>query len=186
MKNIPIVILHGWNLSSQKFTPLVDALSDIGFKVLCPDLPGFGKSSKPFKALTLDDYQAFVLDYLINNSVSQANFICHSFGGRIAIKLAVSHPEKINKLILSGVPGLPPVPKFRVIFFLISAKIGKIIFSLPFLSLFRNILQKILYKLAGASDFYHTDQSLKQTFQNVVSEKLTLYLSKITVPVYLI
>ncbi|OGG31038.1 hypothetical protein A3I51_00345 [Candidatus Gottesmanbacteria bacterium RIFCSPLOWO2_02_FULL_38_8] len=186
MKKIPFVILHGWNLNSKKFTSLSNSLSKMGYRVYCPDLPGFGKSNKPEKSFKLGDYLFFVVNFLKQNNINKANFICHSFGGRIGIKLAVINPEKINKLILTGVPGIPPVPREKVIFFLLLAKLGKLIFSLPFLSVFKNISQKVLYKLAGASDFYHTDQHLRETFQNVVSEKLTFLLAKITVPTFLI
>ena len=186
MQKFPIVLLHGWNLSSQSFSPLAKKLSRLGYQVYCPDLPGFGKSLIPDKSLNLDDYVSFTVNFLDLNKIKKADFICHSFGGRIAIKFSVKFPEKINILVLSGVPGIPPVPKLKIIFFLLLAKIGKLFFEFPFFSRYKNLSQKILYRLAGADDFYHTRQVLRETFQNVVNEKLTAFLEKISVPTYLI
>lgn len=180
METIPFIILHGWNLESKKFKPLTSLLSKKKFMVYCPDLPGFGLSEKPKSALYLDDYVHFVLDYMKKNKIIKANFICHSFGGRIGIKLAACYPEKINKLILTGAPGLVPVPRFKILFFLYLAKFGKLIFTLPLLSFFQSKAQKIIYRLANANDYYHTNVSMRESFQNVVRENLKEYLSLIS------
>jgi len=186
MAKIPIIILHGWNLESKKFSVLTRLLEKNKFRVYCPDLPGFGKSPKPEKPLNLDSYVDFVLRFMEKKKIAEAYFICHSFGGRIGIKLAAFYPEKVNKIILTGTPGLIPVPRLKVLLYLYLAKIGKLIFSIPLLSGLENLAQKIIYKMANASDYYHTDQSLRVTFQNVVAEKLETYLPRIKSPTLLL
>ena len=176
MKEIPLIILHGWDLNSDRFSPLVKALRQKNYLVFCPNLPGFGKMPKPMKSLYLKDYIQFVLKFMADNKFKKAIFICHSFGGRIGIKLAALYPNKIHKLILTGAPGLLPVPQVKVIFFHYLAKIGKLVFSLPGLNLLQNLAQKVIYRMAGASDYYNTDQRMRETFQNVVKENISQYL----------
>lgn len=185
-KDIPLIILHGWNLTGGKFTPLVKELEKKGFAVYSPDLPGFGKAKMPQQSFTLADYRDFVVGFMDKKNIRRAVLICHSFGGRVGIKLAVKYPDKAAALILTGVPALPPVRRLKVVFFLTLAKIGKLIFSLPGLSLFTSLFQKILYRLAGASDFYHTKPNLRQTFQNVVAEKLEISFKNLKIPTFLI
>lgn len=186
MTKNPIIILHGWNLNRERFKSLINVLNQKNYKVYCPDLPGFGNAKMPDKAFDLSDYVDFVISYLNKNRISKADFICHSFGGRVGIKLAAFYPKRVGLLILTGVPGVLPVPKLKVIFFWGLAKIAKLFFSLPFLNLFKNSSQKFIYRVARASDFYNTDPKLKKTFQLVVKEQLVTYLKKIQSSVLLI
>lgn len=182
MKNIPILILHGWNLSAAKFKPLQDELVRRGFQVLCPDLPGFGKEKKPDKPFFLSDYVSFVERKLNSKRIEKVILVGHSFGGRIGIKLAVQNPKLLHALILTGTPGINPVPGPKILFFLFLAKTGNAIFSLPVLSVFKDKLRHLLYKTARATDFYNTDKKMRETFKNIVRENLSSYLKKITIP----
>lgn len=186
MKNIPILILHGWNLSAAKFYPLENELTQHGYKVYCPDLPGFGQSKIPSKPLYLSDYADYVNKFIRKNKLSEVIIIGHSFGGRISIKLASENPKYLRALILAGAPGIVPVPRSKIIFFLYIAKIGNLIFSIPLLNLFKNKARKILYRTAKATDFYNTDKNMRETFKNIVKEKLELYLPQVDSPTLLL
>lgn len=186
MKKIPILILHGWNLSAAKFTPLVQELSKRGFKVYCPDLPGFGGSKFPDHPLHLVDYVNFVEKFIGKNKLGKIIMIGHSFGGRISIKLAAKNPKYIHSLVLTGAPGIVPVPKAKIILFLYLSKIGKILFSLPVLSFLRDKARRFLYRAARATDFYNTNENMRETFKNIVKEELELYLPRINIPTLLL
>lgn len=186
MKNIPILILHGWNLSALKFVPLQDELRKRGYNSICIDLPGFGSTDKPKNPLYLSDYVKYVIDFLQRQQIKKVVLIGHSFGGRIGIKLASENPQLLRALILTGTPGITPVPRSQVVIFIFLSKLGKIIFSLPLLSLFQKNARKLIYRLAKASDFYNTDQEMRETFKNIVKENLTPYLPKINIPTLLL
>lgn len=186
MNKIPILILHGWNLSGRKFLPLVQELEKIGYKVYCPDLPGFGKTKPPKTSWFLSNYADFVKKFLEKNKSSKIILIGHSFGGRIAIKFAAQNPNLIAALVLTGTPGINPVPKVKVQFFLIVAKMGKLFFSLPVLSSLRDLFRKFLYKVASASDYYDTNDQMLGTFRNTVRESLLPHISKINIPTLLL
>lgn len=186
MEKYPILILHGWNLSREKFDPLKIALKHYQYRIFNIDLPGFGKTVKPERPLYLSDYTDYVCDYLKKMKLSKINLIGHSFGGRIAIKLAYNHPELLNTLILIGAPGINPVSKTKITFFLFLSKIGKLIFLILPLSHFQNFARKILYRAAKATDFYNTDSRLRETFKNVIKENLGSYLRRIKIPTFLL
>jgi pimeloyl-ACP methyl ester carboxylesterase len=183
---LPIIILHGWNLSGEKFSPLSDLLKLHKYPVFSPDLPGFGNNYELKKTLTLDDYVKFLQLYISKLGCEKVILIGHSFGGRVAIKYSVKNPEKVTLLFLTGVPGLPPVRKMKVMFFLIISKVGKYIFKFPLLSPFEAIFRKYLYKGARAGDYYKASGLLKKTFLNVINEDLIGYMKKLTVKTVLI
>jgi len=68
---IPIVLLHGWGVSSDKYLELIKKLYSIlntQYSILVPDLPGFGKSEEPKDNWKLDDYVEFVDEFIKKTS----------------------------------------------------------------------------------------------------------------------
>jgi 4,5:9,10-diseco-3-hydroxy-5,9,17-trioxoandrosta-1(10),2-diene-4-oate hydrolase len=108
----PVVLLHGggpgasgWSNFSRNVTPLAKH-----WRVLVPDLPGFGKSER----ITVEDrvfgfYARVVRDFLQALGISQAHFIGNSLGGGTALKLALDHPDHVGRLVLMGTGGSLPV-----------------------------------------------------------------------------
>lgn len=186
MENPSILILHGWNLSSAVFEPLVDQFRSHGYKTYCIDLPGFGTSITPLKPLYLSDYVNFVTDFIKKKKLLKTVLVGHSFGGRIGIKIAAQNSGIIRALVLTGTPGYNPVPRLKIKFFLILAKAGRLIFSIPFLKVYQDIVRRFLYKAAQATDFYHTDIKMRQTFKNIISEDLKIYQKMIKTPTLLL
>lgn len=174
----PILILHGWNLSSEKYEPLKKNLEKQGYKVYVPNLPGFGATTLP-KVYDIPDYALYVREYMKKNKLDKPVVIGHSFGGRIAIYLEATHHNIFSKLILTGVPGYPPASSLKVSVFKIIAKTGRLIFSLPILNLFSKPFKKLLYFFAGSFDYYKTDGIKKETFKNVVAFDISSKLSHI-------
>ena len=59
----PLLILHGWAGSSDSFVEVQKILANRKFKVICPDLPGFGKTITPDIPWTVKDYSDFILKF---------------------------------------------------------------------------------------------------------------------------
>jgi pimeloyl-ACP methyl ester carboxylesterase len=76
------------------------------FKVYLVDHPGFNDSERPEWLRDFDDYNYFYRDFLNFFSIDKAHIIGHSFGGRVAIEFAISHPERVKSLILISPGGL--------------------------------------------------------------------------------
>jgi pimeloyl-ACP methyl ester carboxylesterase len=76
---IPIVLLPGWGVSSDKYLELIECLSQFSifnfqFSILIPDLPGFGKSDEPEENWNLDDYVEFVDKFIKSVSREKKGF----------------------------------------------------------------------------------------------------------------
>ena len=125
----------------------------------------------------------------ISNSETKKNkqiiLIGHSFGGRIAIKYAVKYPEKIEKLILTGAAGIKHSLSKKQRLFSFFIKIGKRIFSFPFMDRFQNFAEKILYKFVSKKDYHKANPTMKEVMKNVIAEDLTSILEKIKTPTLL-
>lgn len=60
---VPFLILHGWGSSSEKWLKEAEIISKNSFKVIIPDLPGFGESDKLTLPWTINDYVKWFEDF---------------------------------------------------------------------------------------------------------------------------
>lgn len=181
----PILVLHGWGRGNQSWQKVKELLEQKGYKVFGPDMPGFGTESAPKEPWSVQNYTDWVLDFAQQNKLEKFFLLGHSFGGRIAIKLAAMHPEKIIKLILEDSAGTTREKNLSFRQKLVSnfQWLGKIFSKLPLYSLFR----KIAYRLAGVRDYYLIqNQIMKETFKKVINEDLTFHLADIKMPTLIV
>jgi pimeloyl-ACP methyl ester carboxylesterase len=95
----PVVLLHGWGQTSLSFAGIMPAL-ERRFRVLAPDLPGFGFSESPPAAWSSAEYAGVVASLIENAGFERADVLGHSFGGKVAVALASSRPELVRRLVL--------------------------------------------------------------------------------------
>lgn len=175
-----LIILHGWGSCADNWQGIKYNLESEELKVFVSDLPGFGKSSPPKYAWSVDDYVEWLRDFCEKKGLSQIFLLGHSFGGRIAIKFAAKEPEKLKGLILASAAGIKP--KINPLLLSI-AKIGKTVFSLPVLKKLYPLIQKIFYaKILRKTDYLKAQGIMKQTFLKIILEDSTPYLAQIKVP----
>lgn len=78
------------------------------FRVIAPDLVGFGFTERPtspsYDLATWTDHAVAVLDAL---EVDRCHVVGNSFGGAVAMSLAIHHPDRVNGLVLMGAVGVP-------------------------------------------------------------------------------
>lgn len=182
----PIVILHGWGLSGKTFLPLAETLKKHGHRVYAPDLPGFGETEMSKLPLTLTDYTRFLDEYIKKNHIEHPILIGHSFGGRVSLKYNELHPKSVRALILSGTPGFTPIPKKKLVLFIILAKIGKILFTIPPLNLIQDSVRRWYYYFVGAKEFFRAEGSMRETFKNIVKEDLVTAMEAVDNPTLLL
>lgn len=169
-KGAPVVVLHGWGASGKLARPLARLMGEGRF--IIPDFYGFGSSPHPDHALRLDDYVDGVREILGKEGVSRATIIGHSFGGRVAIKLAVNYPELAERLILVNSAGIKPRRGLRYLVRVARYKLAK--------KMGKNLDHY------GSSDYRALSSQMKGTFVNVVNEDLTPILKRITCPTLVI
>lgn len=102
---IPLVMLHGWGCDSSFFQWFSQRFAS-QCPILLIDFPGHGQSDEPNCTWTVEDFMRQVIALMDELNIEKANLIAHSFGGRVAIKLASMHPDRIEKMILTGGAGL--------------------------------------------------------------------------------
>lgn len=100
-----LVMLHGWGQSLESLRLLGDLLSRF-YRVHLIDLPGFGQSEAPPAAWDTSQYADLIHQYIADNKLSPALVLGHSFGGRVAIRLASRHKDSVASLILINSGGL--------------------------------------------------------------------------------
>ena len=107
-----VLALHGWARRASDFRSALEGLS-----YLAPDLPGFGASPPPSRAIGSPQYAA-MLAPLLDELGERAVLVGHSFGGRVALHLASGHPDRFAGLVLTGAPlvRLAPPTKPRLWF----------------------------------------------------------------------
>jgi pimeloyl-ACP methyl ester carboxylesterase len=95
-----VVLLHGGGTDSAwlSWQPVILALSP-RFRVIAPDLPGYGKSDTPQISYTLDTYIDFVKRLLDQLGVARATLAGVSMGGGIAIGFTLAYPERVQRLV---------------------------------------------------------------------------------------
>jgi len=105
----PLVMLHGTGPGASgwsNFRLTVPAFAD-AYRVIVPDLPRYGASSKvPITGPRLTVLSKVIAGFLDRIGVERASFIGNSMGGQVALKLAIDHPERVSRLVAIGSPPL--------------------------------------------------------------------------------
>jgi 4,5:9,10-diseco-3-hydroxy-5,9,17-trioxoandrosta-1(10),2-diene-4-oate hydrolase len=106
----PVVLLHGGGPGAtgmSNFSRNVADLVGAGYRVVVPDLPGYGRSTKgvdgsdPFGDLALT--VRGLLDAL---DIDRAHLVGNSYGGAAALRLALDRPDRVDRLVLMGPGGI--------------------------------------------------------------------------------
>lgn len=106
----PVLMLHGsgpgvsawanWRLPLQSLKG--------SFRLLLPDLAGFGYTiTPPDKTLSRQVWLDQIVAFLDSLGIERVHVVGNSFGGSMALALAIEHPERVNKLVLMGSVGVP-------------------------------------------------------------------------------
>lgn len=177
-----LIIIPGWGGSQETWANFVDQAKQSFHDVQVIELPCFGKEPCPTDVWGVEEYAEFVRQKLTTLPSSQILLLGHSFGGVIATHLAANHPEIIKKLIIVGAPIFRQKRGLRWYFFLITAKIGKIIFQLPVLHRCASFAKRVLYKVADSPDYNQTDGIKRAIFQKITRQDVHELLPTIHIP----
>jgi pimeloyl-ACP methyl ester carboxylesterase len=101
----PVVFVHGLAGSWQNWLEQLPAFAE-HHRVIAMDLPGFGHSEMPAEKISISGY-ARTLDALCDQlDVDAAAFVGNSMGGFTGAELAISFPERVERLVLVAAAGL--------------------------------------------------------------------------------
>ena len=103
-----VLLLHGNPTWGYLYRNMIDPLKDNGYRVVVPDLPGFGKSDK-FSVRYNYSYEGFVdwmSQFIENTDLKNITLFCQDWGGLIGLRLAAKYGDRFEKIVAANT-GLP-------------------------------------------------------------------------------
>ena len=104
----PVVLVHGSGPGVTAYANWRLTIPDLAphFRVLAPDMAGFGFSDKPDVVANMARWVGQLTGFLDALGIERASVVGNSFGGGIGIRLAVDHPDRVDRLVLMGSVGI--------------------------------------------------------------------------------
>jgi haloalkane dehalogenase len=98
----PVIFMHGEPTWSFLWRHVIPPVRDAGFRCIAPDLAGFGGSDKPVDVgwYSYDRHTEMTASLLEDLDVRGATIVVHDWGGPIGLRLAVEHPERIERIVI--------------------------------------------------------------------------------------
>jgi pimeloyl-ACP methyl ester carboxylesterase len=171
-----VLALPGWMRQRSDFRHVLDGLDAIAL-----DLPGFGGTTpEPAEVTGAAGYASLVAPAL-DGCADQVIVVGHSFGGRVAVHLAASHPDRVKALVLTGVPllfrddkpGKPPL-SYRAVR------------RLHRWHLVSDARMERLRHERGSADYRNASGTMRGVLVTVVNESYEAQLARLQCPVSLV
>jgi pimeloyl-ACP methyl ester carboxylesterase len=168
-----VVALHGWGRTGADFTGIL-----AGLDALAIHLPGFGPTAAPDTAWGTADYARVVADAI--EPIGPVVLVGHSFGGRIAVRLAASRPELVSALVLTGAPLVRVAPTAK------PSLSYRIVKALHRLGVVPDAMLESRRKKSGSADYNAAQGVLRDILVKTVNENYDADLERISMPTWLI
>ncbi len=108
----PVLLLHGWPEHAGCWRDVVPRLAD-RYRLICPDLRGFGWSGTPGRGYDGETFAADQVALLDALGIERAHVIAHDWGGFAGFLLALHHPERVGRMLQTNTapPWIAPSAK---------------------------------------------------------------------------
>lgn len=97
----PVVFLHGWPDSWFSFSRVVPLLPG-RLHAFVPDQRGFGESDRPNGSYGIEEFADDVVAFLDAVSIERATIVGHSFGSFVTRRVAITNPQRVDRIVLIG------------------------------------------------------------------------------------
>lgn len=105
----PVLLIHGSGpgvTAWANWRLVMPALAEAR-RVIAPDMAGFGYTERrPDDEYTMDNWVSHAIGVLDALDIQRTDLVGNSFGGAIALALAIRHPERVRRLVLMGSVGV--------------------------------------------------------------------------------
>jgi pimeloyl-ACP methyl ester carboxylesterase len=105
-----VVLIHGHPFSRRMWAGQLDSLSD-AFRVVAPDLPGYGDSPARGATITPRGLADAVVELMDAIGVDRAVVVGLSLGGLVAMELGLGHPDRVSGVVLTATTAAPLTPE---------------------------------------------------------------------------
>ncbi len=99
----PLTLIHNVDYSGWYWKRVIDGFAE-HFTCYIVDLPGFDHSDIPRGEPSVEDYTQAIVDVLDNADVKGTNILGYHMGSMIGVILAASYPQRVKRMVLSGLP----------------------------------------------------------------------------------
>ena len=103
--NQTLVLVHGLGASAERWSNVIPIFSK-NFKVIVPDLVGFGYSDKPLLDYTPEFFSDFLHKFLVESDIEDPFVVGSSLGGQISAEYASNQSSNVKKLVLVSPAGI--------------------------------------------------------------------------------
>jgi pimeloyl-ACP methyl ester carboxylesterase len=164
-----VIALHGWMRTGTDFSRIVEGMDAVSIH-----LPGFGITPPPPTAWGSQEYADSLAEAIAG--FGPVVIVAHSFGGRVAVHLAATHPELVRGLVLTGVPlvRLVPAPAPALGF--------RILRRLARLGLVSKKTMEAQREKRGSTDYRNARGIMRDVLVKVTNERYEDSLVRITAP----
>lgn len=98
----PVLLLHGLGADGRSWGYQFPALVEAGFRPIAPDLPGFGRSPAGDSRWNIPSLTGRMVEWMENQYRTPLDVVGISMGGAIALQIALTRPELVNRLVLTN------------------------------------------------------------------------------------
>lgn len=99
-----VLLLHGWPQDGSMWAPVAAPLVEAGYRVIAPDLKGFGLTDAPTEGYDPETLGDEISQLIRNLHVRKAFVVGHDWGGAVALATAFRHPGMVRGLVIASAP----------------------------------------------------------------------------------
>ena len=168
-----LLFLHGYLACKETFAAQIDYFSRF-FRVTAVDFLGFGQSAKLTSAFDVQDYADWLAEVIEALGLIKPHVIAHSFGCRVAVKLAYARPNSVDKIVLTGAAGI--IVNRTLLYHL---KVGAY-------KLIKRIAPRFAERRFGSREYKTLSPLQKESYKKIVNEDLRSFATQVCNRVLLI
>lgn len=136
-----MILIHGFASSTLVWSKVLLPLAEAGYRVIAPDMLGYGYSSKPRNVeYTIGSQARMIVGLLEHLQIPKAYIVGSSYGAAVAATIALDYPDKVERLVLVGAVTNNDPTRYLVMRLFRSPLIGDLVS--PFLLGSRRLLRR--------------------------------------------
>jgi pimeloyl-ACP methyl ester carboxylesterase len=168
-----LLFLHGYLSSKEAFARQIAYFSKF-YRVTALDFVGFGNSAALQTAYSVGDYAKWLHAAMFLLRIKRPHVVAHSFGCRVAVKLASEHRSAFDKIVLTGPAGIILKRGFS---YRVKVKTYRLV---------RRFAPKFAEKRFGSAEYRTLSPVMKESYKKIVNEDLRDCARKVENPVLIL
>jgi pimeloyl-ACP methyl ester carboxylesterase len=124
----PVILIHGFTASTLVWSEVLMPIAEAGFRVIAPDLMGFGFSEKPPEGeYTIEGHARRLIGLMDELGIERATLVGSSYGGAIAATCALDYAPRVERLVLVDAVSNDDIKRRPLLRFAATPLVGELI-----------------------------------------------------------